>query len=126
MRQAQVVTSVSEIVRQGLAAIELDLEIASHQKVAWDLLVQTFGAIADELQAIKRDLMAEEMKTLPSLPRTLNYRASRLAAELEAVQIMQSVVTKLYSSLAPPQRACADRVFPRLFLSFGWDIRSAR
>jgi LTXXQ motif family protein len=106
-----------------LEALESDLGITSYQKGAWDFFVRTLEAIADALSVVEREMARDAEDHTPSLPLALRHRAGRLAAELEATQVLQRATERLYRMLTPQQRTRADRMFPRLSHALGWDGR---
>lgn len=119
-------TQASQPALAQLAAIDCDLELADHQRDAWDLYVRTLAALANVLRSVEKELLSRASDQLPTLPHALRLRASRLTAELEAVRIAQAATGVLYQSLTAPQRVRADRIFPRLCQAFGWDAHPMR
>jgi hypothetical protein len=95
-----------------LASLGNELEITRFQRAPWDVFVDNLVYVRDTLD--RHGVASPATGHCATLPDRLRVRKARLAAELEAVGLLDAVTDGLYRSLSPSQRQRADRLLPSL------------
>ena len=99
----------------GLGRIEVELDLAGEQHVAWRAFVLTFEdcrTTIEEIDAVA-DLKSDERA--PTLQDAIEAQTCRLAVRLRAARRLETAAASLYGALSPLQRTRADRLLTVLF-----------
>ena len=97
-------------VRPGLIQIEAELDLSTHQRAAWDVFVETFDWVRNDLDALEAIVGVRCDDRAPGLRDALGMQAERVAARLSAVRHLESAAQNLYRTLSSRQRTRADRM----------------
>lgn len=110
MQALATIFAASDFEHPRLSKLEEELGIAGFQQPLWDVFVETFESLPDNLPLVDLEEACATTEAAPSLSAVLRSRCDRIDIERKGMRELIEITSLLYRSLAPQQRGRADRL----------------